>query len=73
MTNSNVVTLNKPERNDPLQELLRDGARKMLATAIEAEVAAFIEQYSSLKTDNGLAGAFEQKLTVSPSRIHVKP
>ena len=56
MTNSNVITLNKPERNDPLQELLRDGARKMLATAIEAEVAAFIEQYSSLKTDNSHAG-----------------
>ena len=55
MTNSNVITLNKPERNDPLQELLRDGARKILATAIEAEVAAFIEQYSSLKTDNGHA------------------
>ena len=55
MTNSNVITLNKPERNDPLQELLRDGARKMLAIAIEAEVAAFIEQYSSLKTDHGHA------------------
>ena len=55
MTNSNVITLNKPERNDPLQELLRDGARKMLAKAIETEVAAFIEQYSSLKTDNGHA------------------
>ena len=55
MANSHVITLNKPEQNDPLQELLRDGARKMLATAVEAEVAAFIEQYSSLKTDHGHA------------------
>ena len=51
MTNSNVITLNKPEQNDPLQEVLREGARKMLAVAIEAEVAVFIEQHSALKTD----------------------
>lgn len=55
MTDSNVITLNKPEQNDPLQELLREGARKMLASAIEAEVATFIEQYSSLKTETGKA------------------
>lgn len=55
MTDSNVITLNKPEDNDPLQELLREGARKMLASAIETEVAMFIEQHSSLKTDAGKA------------------
>jgi putative transposase len=51
MTDNNVVHLNKPEQNDPLQEVLREGARKMLAAAIEAEVAAFIAQHSALKTD----------------------
>ncbi|MEF3077276.1 transposase, partial [Methylobacter sp. Wu1] len=51
MTDSNVITLNKPEQNDPLQEVLREGARKLLAAAIEAEVAAFIAQHSALKTD----------------------
>jgi putative transposase len=51
MTDSNVITLNKPEQNDPLQEVLREGARKLLATAIEAEVAAFIAQHRALKTD----------------------
>jgi len=30
MTDSNVFNLNKPEQNDPLQEVLREGARKML-------------------------------------------
>jgi len=50
MTDSNVINLNKPEQNDPLQEVLREGARKLLAAAIEAEVAAFIEQHSALKT-----------------------
>ena len=53
MTDSNIFNLNKPNQNDPLQEVLREGARKMLAAAIEAEVSAFIEQYSPLKTDEG--------------------
>jgi putative transposase len=55
MTDSNVITLNKPEQNDPLQEVLREGARKMLAAAIEAEIAIFIEQHSALQTDAGKA------------------
>ncbi len=55
MTDSNVITLNKPEQNDPLQEVLREGARKMLAAAIEAEIAIFIEQHSALQTDEGKA------------------
>ena len=55
MTDSNVITLNKPEQNDPLQEVLREGARKMLAAAIEEEIAIFIEQHSALQTDEGKA------------------
>ena len=55
MTDSNVFTLNKPEQNDPLQEILREGARKMLAAAIEAEIAIFIEQHSPLQTEEGKA------------------
>ncbi|MDP6599456.1 MAG: hypothetical protein QGI86_26910 [Candidatus Poribacteria bacterium] len=73
MANSNVITLNKPERNDPLQELLRDGARKMLATAIEAEVAAFIEQYSSLKTDNGHAVVVRNGHLPKQGTVHIRP
>jgi transposase-like protein len=53
MRDSNVFKLNKPEQNDPLQEVLREGARKMLAAAIESEVASFIHQHGSLKTDEG--------------------
>ena len=55
MTDNNVITLNKPAQHDPLQEVLREGARKMLAAAIEAEVAAFIEQHRALKTDEDKA------------------
>lgn len=51
MTDNNVLKLNTPDH--PLQEVLREGARKMLASAIEAEVAAFLKQHISLKTDEG--------------------
>lgn len=34
-----------------MQEVLRDGSRKILAVAIEAEVAVFLEQHSALTTD----------------------
>ena len=46
MTDNNILQLNTPE--DPLQEVLREGARKILAAAIEAEVAAFLKQHGSL-------------------------
>lgn len=55
MIKSNVINLNKPEQIDPLQELLREGARKMLASAIEAEVTAFINQHDTLKSEDGKA------------------
>lgn len=55
MRNDNVFDLSKPEQIDPLQELLREGARKMLASAIEAEVMAFVEKHSSLKLEDGKA------------------
>ncbi|SEP18266.1 Transposase, Mutator family [Nitrosomonas oligotropha] len=51
MTDDNVLKLNTPEH--PLQEVLREGARKMLVTAIETEVVAFLKQHGSLKTDEG--------------------
>jgi hypothetical protein len=51
MTDSNIFKLNKPDQRDPLQEVLREGARKMLAAAIETEVSDFIKQHGSLKRD----------------------
>jgi putative transposase len=55
MTDNNVIKLNKLEQNDPLQEVLREGARKLLAAAVEAEVTAFIAQHRALKTDDNQA------------------
>lgn len=55
MTDDNVFKLNKPDQDDPLQAVLREGARKMLAAAIEAEVSIFIERNVSLETTEGKA------------------
>jgi putative transposase len=56
MTDGDVITLKMPEQNDPLQEVLREGVRKLLVTAIEAEVSTFIERHGALQADEGKAG-----------------
>src|SRR3954453_18512226 len=38
---------------DVLTDLLRDGARRLLAQAVEAEVASWIDDHSHLKDDRG--------------------
>ncbi len=54
MNKNNVVELNKPEETlDPLTELIRNGARKILKEALEAEIESFTEKFSSLKMSDG--------------------
>lgn len=54
MTNDNVTKLVQPGAfEDPLTEILRDGARTLLAQAVEAEVAEFLGKHSELKTEDG--------------------
>jgi putative transposase len=55
MKNNNILALNKQEEIDLLQGILKDGAQRMLAVAIEAEVEGFIDQYRSLTTANDKA------------------
>src|SRR5436309_15501349 len=42
-----------PTGQDVLTDLLRDGARRMLAQAVEAEVAAWIDAHDHLVDDQG--------------------
>ena len=42
-----------PGARDVLTELLRDGARRLLAEAVEAEVAAWIDEHAHLKDQTG--------------------
>jgi len=54
MTQDNVVQLIQPaEFSDPLTEVLRAGARALLAQAVEAEVAAFLAGHADKHTEDG--------------------
>ena len=54
MSNDNVIQLIQPGIfDDQLTEVLRNGARALLAKAVEAEVADFLGQHADLKTQDG--------------------
>ncbi len=54
--NSNVVRLRQPDAiDDPLTEVLRAGARQLLAQAVELEVEAFLAERAGLKLPDGRA------------------
>src|SRR3954452_5902778 len=50
-TETRIVPL--PQGQDVLTEILRDGARRMLAQAVEAEVAAYVAAHDHLVDDAG--------------------
>jgi putative transposase len=51
MSKDNVIDFKKPEPfvDDPLTDVLRTGARKLLTEALEAEIEGFLSQYRDLK------------------------
>jgi len=54
VTDSNVFKLSQPGTlSDPLTEVLRSGARALLAQAIAAEVAGFLGSHADKLTDDG--------------------
>ena len=55
MSNDNVIELQKTTTfiDDPITEILRQGARKLLAQALETEIEVFINQYKELKDELG--------------------
>jgi len=55
MTDSTLQALSQPEPQvaDPLHELLRRGARDLIAKAVEAELATFLAQYTDQRLDDG--------------------
>ncbi len=48
---TDVLAVPIPTGQDVLTEVLRDGARKMLARAVEAEVAAWVADHAHLKDE----------------------
>jgi putative transposase len=54
VTDTNVFQLSQPGYfADPLTEVLRKGARALLAQAVEAEVATLLSRYADETTDDG--------------------
>ncbi|HIE01723.1 MAG TPA: IS256 family transposase [Thiotrichaceae bacterium] len=53
MPKDNVIDFKKPETflADPITEVLRTGARKLLTEALEAEIEGFLAQYRDLRDD----------------------
>ena len=53
-TDTTLVPLRQPDTiDDPLTAILRSGARRLLAQAIEAEVQAFLADHADLKLPDG--------------------
>jgi transposase-like protein len=54
VSDDNVVKLIQPGAfDDQLAEILRQGARSLLAQAVEAEVADFLARHGELRTEDG--------------------
>lgn len=55
MSKSNLHALSQPEMtsNDPLHELIRQGARDLIARAVETELEGLLSQYADIKTADG--------------------
>jgi putative transposase len=55
MSQNSVIDLKKPEPivEDPLTDILKKGARQLLATALEAEISFFLNQYKEITDDKG--------------------
>jgi putative transposase len=54
VSKDNIIKLIHPGTvEDRLTEILRNGARALLAQAVEAEVADFLGKHAGLKTEDG--------------------
>jgi putative transposase len=55
MPKDTVIEFEKPEPfvDDPITDILRSGARRLLAEALETEIEIFLSQYSDLKDAQG--------------------
>ena len=51
---TSVIPLRQPDSvEDPLTEIAREGARRMLAAALQAEVEAFVEKFCEERLPDG--------------------
>ena len=56
METTNIVDFARRDgMTDALTDLLRTGAQQLIATAVEAELASYLAQFSDLRTETGHA------------------
>lgn len=55
MSQCKIIAFKKPGdiSEDPLTELLRTGARQLIANAVEAELYGYLQQFAALKNEKG--------------------
>src|SRR5690625_6199828 len=60
MTDSTLEAVSSPtpDVKDPLHELLRNGARDLIARAVEAELNTFLEQYADHRRAMRISGVW---------------
>ena len=82
MTQDNLVELKTPETQetfkDALSELVRQGARQIIAQAVDAELSEFLEQYREVQDASGRQGVVrngylpERTITTGIGEVSVK-
>jgi hypothetical protein len=71
MSNNTIIPLHQPDTiDDPLTDVLRSGARELLAKAVEAEVEEFLAAHASLRTADGLK-RIVRHLSADVSNTHI--
>lgn len=54
MSDTNVIGINDLGIiSDPLTDMLKEGAQKLLSAALEAEISSVLSKYSDLKDSSG--------------------
>ena len=56
MSENNVIELSGRGDRDELTELIRSGARKLIAQALEAEVSELLAEFTGVRDERGRAG-----------------
>ena len=80
MSSSNVTELKKPETfvEDPITDILRNGARQLLAEALETEIESFLAMYAELRNNQGCRRITrngylpEREIQTGIGQIHVR-
>lgn len=55
MTKNKIISFEKPAEFDPIHELIRNGAKQLIQSAVESEVQTLLDRYQDINTPSGHA------------------